>query len=305
MSGRPCIFGEVLFDHFPDGRRVLGGAPFNVAWHLQAFGEEPFLVSRVGEDEDGEEVQRAMRAWGMEPAGLQTGPELPTGRVQVRIDDGEPSYDIVYPSAWDAIEESDCPAGGCALLYHGSLALRDETSRRACDALRARRPATVFIDVNLRPPWYRPDRLLAGLKGAHWVKLNRHELDELAPGGDSADRRARDFLARHDLRGLVLTDGADGAAVLTADGEHCEARPEANVPVVDTVGAGDALAAVMILGLLRGWPLGASLERAQSFASAVVGQRGATIREPGFYTEFINAWSRQAAKRSARDPANR
>jgi fructokinase len=147
--------------------------------------------------------------------------------------------------------------------------------------------------------------LLAGLKGAHWIKLNRHELDELAPGGDSADRRARDFLARHDLRGLVLTDGADGAAVLTADGEHCEARPEANVPVVDTVGAGDALAAVMILGLLRGWPLGASLERAQSFASAVVGQRGATIREPGFYTEFINAWSRQAAKRSARDPANR
>ena len=36
--GRLCLFGEVLFDHFPDGKRVLGGAPFNVAWHLQAFG---------------------------------------------------------------------------------------------------------------------------------------------------------------------------------------------------------------------------------------------------------------------------
>jgi len=32
------IFGEVLFDQFPDGQQVLGGAPFNVAWHLQAFG---------------------------------------------------------------------------------------------------------------------------------------------------------------------------------------------------------------------------------------------------------------------------
>ncbi|MDA1342582.1 MAG: carbohydrate kinase, partial [Proteobacteria bacterium] len=35
------VFGEVLFDHFPDGTKVLGGAPFNVAWHLQVFGQQP------------------------------------------------------------------------------------------------------------------------------------------------------------------------------------------------------------------------------------------------------------------------
>ncbi len=28
------IFGEVLFDHFPDDSCVLGGASFNVAWHF-------------------------------------------------------------------------------------------------------------------------------------------------------------------------------------------------------------------------------------------------------------------------------
>ena len=49
----PCIFGEVLYDHFPDGQRVLGGAPFNVAWHLQAFGQAPRFVSRVGHDAEG------------------------------------------------------------------------------------------------------------------------------------------------------------------------------------------------------------------------------------------------------------
>ena len=53
---RPVIFGEVLFDHFPDGARVLGGAPFNVAWHLQAFGSAPLFVSRVGNDPAGREV---------------------------------------------------------------------------------------------------------------------------------------------------------------------------------------------------------------------------------------------------------
>ena len=36
-----ALFGEVLIDQFPEGQRILGGAPFNVAWHLQAFGQKP------------------------------------------------------------------------------------------------------------------------------------------------------------------------------------------------------------------------------------------------------------------------
>ena len=49
-SERPIIFGEVLYDCFPDGQAVLGGAPFNVAWHLQGFGLNPLFISRVGDD---------------------------------------------------------------------------------------------------------------------------------------------------------------------------------------------------------------------------------------------------------------
>jgi fructokinase len=293
MSEGPCIFGEVLFDHFPDDRRVLGGAPFNVAWHLRAFGELPLLVSRIGNDPDGAAVVDAMDDWDMQRGGLQTDPQLPTGRVQVSIEDGEPSYEIVHPSAWDAIEPQGSDAS-CALLYHGTLALRDDRARRAWRQLRRSQPETVFVDVNLRPPWWRRDAVLEAIAGAHWVKLNRNELDELAPGGDPADRRARSFLARHGLSGLVMTDGAHGAGILTAAGEHWEARPDAHTPVVDTVGAGDALAAVVILGLLRHWPLGATLERAQSFASAIVGRRGATVHEPDFYADFMGKWSRES-----------
>ena len=43
MANKRCVFGEVLFDVFPDGKQVLGGAPFNVAWHLQAFGIAPYF----------------------------------------------------------------------------------------------------------------------------------------------------------------------------------------------------------------------------------------------------------------------
>ncbi len=80
-----CIFGEVLFDHFPDGKRVLGGAPFNVAWHLQAFGLAPRFISRVGADAEGESVLTAMREWGMDTQAVQIDAHRPTGRVSVQI----------------------------------------------------------------------------------------------------------------------------------------------------------------------------------------------------------------------------
>jgi fructokinase len=289
MSARPCVFGEVLFDHFPDGRRVLGGAPFNVAWHLQAFGAKPYFVSRVGDDAEGAAVRAAMQGWGMDLAGLQVDGRLPTGRVQVHIRDGEPSYDIVHPAAWDAIDPPQ-PAAPLSLLYHGSLALRDPASRRSLRSLREGQPGVIFIDVNLRPPWWRRQQVLQDITGAHWIKLNRDELDQLAPGEASARARMESLLQNIGLRGLLLTDGARGAAVVTATGDYLETRPACGIVVADTVGAGDALAAVMVLGLLRGWSLQASLERAQSFASAMVGQHGATVQDPGFYRPFAEQW---------------
>ena len=47
MIGRPVIFGEVLFDMFPGGRRILGRAPFDVG-QLQAFGSPSQLMIRRG-----------------------------------------------------------------------------------------------------------------------------------------------------------------------------------------------------------------------------------------------------------------
>lgn len=102
------IFGEVLFDCFPDGKRVLGGAPFNVAWHCQAFGMKPLLISRVGNDTPGEEIQQAMADWGMTTAGLQLDLQHPSGVVDVQFVEGEPVYSIVENSAWDFIDKPVC-----------------------------------------------------------------------------------------------------------------------------------------------------------------------------------------------------
>jgi fructokinase len=289
-AARLCVFGEVLFDHFPDGKQVLGGAPFNVAWHLQAFAQAPYFISRVGDDAEGESVRTAMRDWGMDLNGLQTDPQRATGQVSVRFVDGEPSYEIVEDCAYDAIDAAQLASTACRLLYHGSLALRDSTSSQAAASLRACQPDTVFIDVNLRPPWWQREQVLATLREADWVKLNSAELDLLYPADGSMASRLSSVLAEFGLQGVVLTQGSAGAEILTASGEHFQVMPEEKVEVVDTVGAGDAFASVIILGLANDWPLALSLQRAQQFASKIVGNRGATVSDQAFYQPFIAAW---------------
>ncbi len=287
MNGKLCVFGEVLFDQFPDGKQILGGAPFNVAWHLQAFGQHPYFISRVGQDPEGEQVIRAMQDWGMATAGLQTDTRRLTGHVSVSLKNGEPNYDIVHPCAYDAIVEPAHTPVECELLYHGTLALRDATSRQSAASLTELGPKILFVDVNLRPPWWQKEHVLAMVRQAHWAKLNRDELNLLYPSAQGATG----FLYDHDLQGLVLTHGAEGAELLTKNGEHYTVKPQAGLHVVDTVGAGDAFASVIILGLMRGWPLDITLQRSQAFASSLVGQRGATVSDAGFYQPFITDWN--------------
>lgn len=61
--------------------------------------------------------------------------------------------------------------------------------------------------------------------------------------------------------------------------------------MVDTVGAGDGFAAVCILGAVSGWPVARLLTRADAFASAICGIRGAVPDSAEFYRPFLEEWS--------------
>lgn len=288
---RPLIFGEVLFDRFPDGTSVLGGAPFNVAWHLQAFGQQPLLLSCIGKDALGEQVQAAMQAWGMDQSGLQLDPHHPTGVVDVRFHDGEPQYEIVADSAWDFIrQESLPPLPRNALLYHGSLALRQTVSRATWEQLPQHTELPRFIDINLRAPWWDAPSIAPLLRHATYLKLNADELATLIPQAADTEAQIRQLFTDSPLQYLILTQGAAGAMAVAANGKRWHVAPEHTTHIVDTVGAGDAFSSVVLLGLLNGWGMAQTVQRAQQFASAVVGLRGATTRSMAFYQPFIDAW---------------
>ena len=88
---------------------------------------------------------------------------------------------------------------------------------------------------------------------------------------------------------LIVTHGENGAYYITDNTLYHVNIPQ--VKAVDTVGAGDAFTSVLILGITHGWPLDTTLQRAQSFASLIVGQQGATVQDQGFYRSMINDWN--------------
>ena len=288
LQGQPLIFGEVLFDCFPDGNDVLGGAPFNVAWHLQGFGLRPRVVSRLGDDPLGAQVLRAMEGWGMDESLIQRDPDHPTGRVEIRMDGGGHSFEILPDQAYDhiaPIELHDTPS----LLYHGSLAARSPSSRDALGALRGY-DLPPFVDINLRAPWWELAEVNDLLAGARWVKINDEEL--MAIEGDGSPLvQAQSLRRRLGCEALVVTRGADGALIVT-ERETIDGPPVRVESIVDTVGAGDAFAAVTILGLHRGWPLAVTLQRALEFGAELCRRRGATIDDPSVYQELLDQWNR-------------
>ena len=228
-----------------------------------------------------------MRAWGMNSNGTRVDPGHATGAVNVSFHNGEPSYEICYPRAWDFIAAPGTSA--TRLLYHGSLALRHEASRTAFEDLRAHSSALRFFDVNLRPPHTPLDTVREYTRDADWLKLNIHELEALVERRgltffDAATEAAVEELrAAMNVANIILTGGGDGAIMAGPYGINRQMPAPPKEHFIDAVGAGDAFSAVVIHGILRDEPRDAIIQRASHFAARACGLRGATTREKEFY----------------------
>ena len=273
------IWGEVLWDRFPDGAR-LGGAPANVAWHLGLAGGWARLVSRVGNDEDGR-LAIARMSEVCDADLVQIDPERGTGEVLVAVADAEPRYTLVPDRAWERIEsmpDVEVALGEASVLVYGTLAQHTETGiagwRKAIAA--AHGSCLKVCDVNLR----RGSRssineqraAREAIEAADIVKVNDVELARLAEWFSWKD--ALGALRSH-TRVVAVTHGKAGATLYGEDRViECAGVPAA--PGGDNIGCGDAFVAILVHGMTLGWDLKASGEAACRWASAVAEVRGAT-----------------------------
>jgi fructokinase len=296
-----ALFGEAVLDTAPSGT-TPGGAPFNVACHLSRLGIRALLVTRVGADVGGREILRAIHECGLSRSGVQVDPRRPTARVHVHGGARSPEFEIPARQAFDAVDARAASAvfarARPSLLYFGTLAQRDEHSRAALAALLARKPASTFLDVNLREPWWDVETLARSLEAATTVKANEKELLTLAAAlhlrGPGTRGRAEALLAAFPCSRLVVTRGASGAVLFARRGRSVTTRVAPGHPLPgpaeDSVGAGDAFSAAFLAGLLLGWPASRTLDRANRLGAAMCTVRGALPGSDAFYEPFRRQW---------------
>jgi len=288
MSFQIVGIGEILWDVFPDKER-FGGAPCNFACSVSELlgpRSEVQFVGAVGEDHFGVRGVESLRARGVQTDSIQLH-SAPTGRVTVRLDEvGVASYVFDSESAWDFLQWNDAldrMARMCNAVCFGTLGQRGQISRETirqflktvpCDALKV-------LDINLRAPYFDDILIRESIELANVLKLNDSELPVVARACQclgTEEQVLNQLIERYQLDALALTKG-DAGAVLYTRGAWSE-LPSRSVKVVDTVGAGDAYTAALVLGLANGEDVESINRKAIEVASYVCTQSGATMPFP-------------------------
>jgi len=278
--------GEVLWDMLPQGPQ-LGGAPANFAFHAQALGARAAVISRVGDDPRGREILQRFSDLGLAGETVQVDAAAPTGTVTVDLSgDGVPQFIIHEGVAWDRLKSNE-PAMAAAraanAICFGTLAQRTPGAQAAIHQLITAATAASLrvLDLNLRQRFYSRGLIERSLGLANVFKLNDGELATLAEMfglGGTPRSQVESIAGRFNLRLVALTRGADGS-LLYQSGRWSE-QPPLKVEVADTVGAGDAFTAALVMGLLSGLNLDEVHAAAARIAAFVCTRPGATPALP-------------------------
>jgi fructokinase len=269
-----CCYGEVLADCFPDGA-MPGGAPFNVAFHLQRVDVPVRLLSALGEDELGSEVEKLLiRSRLVELVDKNL---LPTGRVDVQLTDTGHKFKINPHAAWTQIPTPYPPVDHFKVVLFGSLALWFPHNKEAFTKwMQKRKTAITVCDLNIRDPFISQEHAAFCLQHAHYAKLSEEELEWVTPDLTNASWLERSlWLCKHyELMGVFLTAGAKGSFFYGPTLQLEEpVQPLKNL--VDTVGAGDAFCSRIVWGLHEGWLPERILKEGNAYAAEICGIRGA------------------------------
>lgn len=274
-------FGEVLWDVYPDSR-FIGGAPLNFAAHFAKHGGQAFMVSAVGNDDLGADTLRQIQKFNVKTNYITVSKDKETGKCLVSLDkSGIPSYSLLNDVAYDYIDGDSARDKDFDALYFGTLALRGEKNRQSIlKIIDSNNIGEVFVDVNIRPPFFDKDSIELCLKNATILKISDEELptilENVFGGGCDYTAAAAKIGKRYkNIKLIIITRGAQGAYAFDCaekTGYSCDA---VSTDVVSTVGAGDSFSAAFIYMYLRGEDIQKSLAHAAKISAYVVSQKGA------------------------------
>jgi len=296
MSINITAIGEILWDVYPDQKR-LGGAPFNFIYHILKILGKANFISSVGNDAHGKEMLSFLQTSGFDTRTISINYEFPTGTVKVELDENKvPRFTISSECSFDHLKLNDISKHifetETDLLYFGTFTTRKGTSRDTVISMLNRPDKKYFCDLNLRHDFYTKDFIEKTLSTCNVIKVNEYELEKLkqyfnlAPSNnDAINQLLHNF--NIDLIGLTLGD--KGAELYSKTNKSYYRSPQTEI--VDTLGAGDAFAAILCLGYLKSLPIERTNRLANEFALEVCMVNGALPPDDKIYLKYKNVFS--------------
>lgn len=281
--------GEVLIDLIPENGKtvpIVGGGPANTAKALARLGFDSYFIDGISTDAYGQQARAELLVDGVK-LDYSLSSEAPTCLATVTLDaSGGASYEfLIDGTATFEFDESWLPNPHTppAVLHVGTLATVVEPGATKLFNWAKQVKAPIVFDPNVRSSVV-GDRSLYQEIVQKWaaissvIKLSEDDLAWLYPEMDF--RRAAENLITEQTQLVVVTKGANGIDGFTQDGEV--SVPGVVVDVVDTVGAGDTVGAIIVEGIAKygleslvGTTLENVLRRAAIAASITCSRAGA------------------------------
>jgi len=289
MSAAIWVAGEVLIDLIPkDGERVaiVGGGPANTARALARLGLDTYFIDGISTDRYGQQARAELLTDGVKLDYTLTS-DKPTCLATVTLDAaGGASYEfLIEGTATFEFDRSWLPdaASPPAALHIGTLATVIEPGASNLFNWAKEVGAPLVFDPNIRTSVL-GDRKRYQEIVEKWAKISaviKMSDDDIAWLYPEMDFRsaAKNFI-NEKTQLVVVTRGAVGIDGFTEDGEA--SVPGVKVDVVDTVGAGDTVGAIIVEGLVKdgldnlvGTTLEKLLNRAAQAAAITCSRKGA------------------------------
>lgn len=261
-----------------------GGKGGNQAVAAAQQGARTAIVARIGNDPFGHELRAKLASKGVDVANLQLDDDVATGASTVLVGEDGEHLSIIVPGASleltpDRLEPAGNALRACSVLLV-QLEIGTATTAAAAKIVQAAGGLVVF---NAAPAAAANTPLPEEFwRSVHLLLVNRDEAEAMsgipARDDDDAIRACRVLRDRLGVRAVAVTLGGDGVMLLDESG-HLR-RPGYQVPVVDTIGAGDALAGTVAAALARGETLRRAIELGNAAGALAVGRRGAYDAAP-------------------------
>lgn len=265
------------------GMRIEPGGACNFMIAASRIGAQVSAVGAVGDDSFGIDLLNTLSDEGIDVSGVEHPPDSKTTLVLVLTDTA--AHEHVFVGAYGEGRNAEYTAqtdlilqSADAILVQGYTLYEPRVGGLAVQAMERARGAGIPVYLDAGPTLHAvtPEKIDWAVRHSDVILMTQDEIAGVS--GGRQDDAAFSYLLRLGVQMLVIKQGENGCTVI--QNGYRRQFPGFNVPVIDTVGAGDCFDAAFMTAILAGRDVESAAIMANAMGAASVQKIGAGTNAP-------------------------